>query len=67
VDATRKSADTAALAAELGTPSALVVAGAARTASPASVWELGVPVALLDGRPASRSAWAVLILDKLGD
>jgi hypothetical protein len=67
VDATRKPADTARQLAELGTPTALVVTGAARTASPASVWELDVPVALLDGRPASASAWAVLMLEKLAE
>jgi hypothetical protein len=67
VDATRKASDTAALVRELGNPTALVVTGAARTASPASVWELNVPVALLDGRPATASAWAVLLLDKLAE
>jgi hypothetical protein len=67
VDATRKASDTAALVRELGTPTALVVTGAARTASPASVWDLNVPVAMLDGRPATPSAWAVLLLDKLAD
>jgi hypothetical protein len=67
VDATRKASDTAALVRELGAPTALVVTGASRTASPASVWELNVPVALLDGRPATPAAWAVLLLDKLAD
>jgi hypothetical protein len=67
VDATRKASDTAALVRELGAPTALVVTGASRTASPASVWDLNVPVALLDGRPATASAWAVLLLDKLAE
>jgi hypothetical protein len=67
VDATRKASDTCRLLNELGSPTALFVTGAERTASPASVWGAGVPIALLDGRPASRSAWAVLLLDKLAE
>lgn len=67
VDATRKAADSNRILADLGTPSALVVTGAHRTASPASVWDTGVPVALLDNRPATRSEWAVLLLDKLAE
>jgi hypothetical protein len=67
VDATRKSSDTRATLRAIGTPDALVVTGAARTASPASVWQLGAPVAMLDGRAATAGAWAVLLLDKLAD
>jgi hypothetical protein len=29
------------------------------------VWELGIPIASVDARPASRGAWAVLLIDKL--
>jgi hypothetical protein len=67
VDATRKSSDTRAALRAIGTPDALVVTGAARTASPATVWHLGAPVALLDGRPATPGAWAILLLDKLAE
>ncbi|MGH8959596.1 MAG: hypothetical protein ACRDWT_00055 [Jatrophihabitantaceae bacterium] len=67
VDATRKPSDTRSMVREHGAPTALFVTGAARTASPASVWELGAPVALLDGRPPTRSSWAVLLLDKFAD
>lgn len=67
VDATRKTSDTARQLGELGSPTALFVTGAERTASPASVWDTGLPIALLDGRPASRSAWAVLLLDRLAE
>jgi hypothetical protein len=67
VDATRKASDAAAAMRRLGTPTALIVTGAARTTSPASVWQLDVPIALLDGRPATRSAWAVLLLEKLAE
>lgn len=67
VDATRKPADTQAALARLGAPTALVVTGAQHTSSPATVWDLGVPAALLDHRPATSSAWAVLLLDKLAE
>ena len=67
VDATRKSSDTRATLRAIGTPDALVVTGAARTASPATVWHLGAPVAMLDGRPATPGAWAILLLDKLAE
>jgi hypothetical protein len=67
VDATRKPADTRQALARLGAPTALVVTGAQHTCSPATVWELGVPAALLDHRPATTSAWAVLLLDKLSE
>jgi hypothetical protein len=65
VDATRKTADTRAMLDEIGQPDALIVTNASRTCSPASVWELGVPTVLLDGAPANRRAWAVLLLDEL--
>jgi hypothetical protein len=31
------------------------------------VWELNTPVALLDGRRATRGSWTALLLDKLAD
>ena len=67
VDARLKPSDTRAQLAGLGRPDALVVTSAERSASPASVWELGVPTAFLDGRPATRGGWAVLLIDKLAD
>ena len=66
-DAARKPADLRAAAGALGRVDALAVFGAARTTSPASVWELGVPVALLDGRRASRGTWTALLIDKLDE
>jgi hypothetical protein len=66
VDATRKPADLRRQLASLGRPSdALAVVHADRTASPASVWELGLPVLSLDGRPATRGAWAALLINGL--
>jgi hypothetical protein len=64
-DATRKPADTRSLIHVVGRADALIVVGAARTTSPASVWELDVPIALLDGRASSRGAWVALLVDKL--
>jgi hypothetical protein len=66
VDATRKPADMRRRLAALGRPSdALAVVNAAHTASPASVWALDAPIALLDGRPATRGTWAALLIDGL--
>ena len=66
VDATRKPADLGRQLVGLGRDTdALAVVKADRTASPASVWELGVPVASIDGRPATRGAWAALLINAL--
>ena len=65
LDAGRKPVDCQALLARVGRADAVVLAGAARTASPASAWELGVPFAMVDGRHATRGAWAVLLIDRL--
>lgn len=67
VDATRKPSDTRAALRRIGRTDALIVSGTSRTASPASVWALDTPTAMLDGRPATRVAWAVTLLDKLAD
>lgn len=65
VDATSKPTDARSMLAAFGPVSALAVVGAARTASPASLWDLGVGVMSLDGRPATRGAWAALLIDRL--
>lgn len=67
VDATSKPADARAFISALGGVSALAVVGAGRTASPAAVWDLGAPVRSIDGRPATRGAWAALLIDRLAD
>jgi hypothetical protein len=64
-DATRKTADTARHLAGLGRVDGLAVRGANRTADPATVLALDVPVALLDGRPATPRHWAALLCDRL--
>ncbi|HKS99686.1 MAG TPA: hypothetical protein VJT31_09180 [Rugosimonospora sp.] len=65
VDATRKTAETVRQLRSLGTVDAIAVYGAADCADPASVLGLGVPVALLDGRPADPHAWAALLSNLL--
>ena len=65
LDATRKTEDNQAELDRLGRVDALAVHGARRSASPASVWDLELPVALLDGRPATPAAWAALLFGLL--
>lgn len=65
VDATRKTIDLRRALSAVGRVDALAVTGAADTASPASVLHLGVPVALLDGVPASPQRWAVVLGEAL--
>jgi hypothetical protein len=65
VDSGRKSSDARRVLEAVRPVHSLFVTGAARTTSPASVWELGAPIELLDGRPATTGAWAALLLDAL--
>jgi hypothetical protein len=65
VDATRKVGDVADHLERLGGVDALVVHGADVTRDPASVLDLDVPVAMLDGRPATARAWADLLAGRL--
>ena len=67
VDATSKPADTRRALGSLGSPDALIVTNADRTTSPATVWELGIPIAMLGDRPSSGPAWAVLLLEALAE
>lgn len=62
VDATRKTEDSQRWLDSLGPVDALAVHSARRTSSPASVWELGAPVCLLDGRPAIDAEWFSLLM-----
>jgi hypothetical protein len=65
VDCGRKTEDLRAELAHLGPIDALIVANAADTASPATVWDLDIPIALVDGRRATAGTWAGLLLDAL--
>jgi hypothetical protein len=64
-DARWRTSDVRAMFAELPRTDAVAVVNAERTASPAALWELDLPVALLDGRPATPAAWTALLLDRL--
>lgn len=67
VPATRKTDDVAKWANRLGRTDGLVVTDVDASSDPASVLQLGFPVAWLDGRPATPGAWAGLIVDRLVD
>lgn len=67
VDATRKPSDSRRALAQIGTLDAVVVANAELSASPATVWDLGLPMALVDGRPAGPSSWAVLLVGRVSE
>jgi hypothetical protein len=61
VDARWKTEDTRVELDRLGRVDALVVHSAQLSASPASVWDLDLPLALLDDRAASTFAWTGLL------
>lgn len=65
VPATRKTDDVAKWASRLGRTDGLVVTDVDASSDPASVLQLGFPVAWLDGRPATPGAWAGLLVDRL--
>lgn len=66
VDATRKPADLARTLHGLGRVEALAVHRVAECADPTTVLDLGVPVALLDGLPATRAVWVALLEEQGG-
>jgi hypothetical protein len=65
VPATRKTRDVADWANRLRRADALVVTDVDASNDPASVLQLGIPVAWLDGRPATPGTWAGLIVERL--
>ncbi len=65
VPATRKTDDVAQWARRLGHADALMVTDVDASRDPASVLGLGMPVAWLDGRPATPGTWAGLLVDCL--
>jgi hypothetical protein len=64
-DARWRASDVRVLVGQLHRTDALAIVHADRTGSPAALWELNLPVALLDGRPATPAAWTALLLDRL--
>lgn len=65
VDAGRKPEDVEVWSDGLGGVDALAVSGLEATSSPASILAAGIPVARLDGHPASPSLWTALILERM--
>jgi hypothetical protein len=65
VSATSKTHDAAVWVDRLPSCDALLVTDVEASADPASVLELGPPVAALDGQPATAGAWASLIVERL--
>lgn len=65
VDATRKTDDARAQLAGLDTVDALAVHSAQLSTSPATVWDLDLPIALVDGRTANTAVWSGLMLGLL--
>ncbi|MDQ1718426.1 MAG: hypothetical protein QOE89_2379 [Pseudonocardiales bacterium] len=65
VDATRKVEDERARLDRIGGIDALALYSAKLSSSPATAWDLGLPIALLDGRPATTFAWSSLLFSAL--
>ncbi|MGC8463042.1 MAG: hypothetical protein ACP5P9_05160 [Acidimicrobiales bacterium] len=65
VSATHKAEDVAAWAEALGGLDALAVADAVCSTTPGSLLELGIPVASLDGQPATPALWAAVLVGQL--
>jgi len=65
VEASRKVEDLAAWSSDLGGLDALCLTGLDDTVSPATPLRTGIPVALLEGHPATPDRWADLLLTRL--
>jgi hypothetical protein len=65
VEATRKPYDVAGFAHAVGGFQALALSAVDDTSDPAAVLELGIPVARLDEKPATPSAWAALLAGRV--
>ncbi|MCL6538687.1 MAG: hypothetical protein K6T28_08920 [Acidothermus sp.] len=65
VPATRKTGDVAMWVKRLGSIDALVVTDVEASADPASVLQLGIPVARLDGEIATTRVWGGMIIQRL--
>jgi hypothetical protein len=65
VDAGRKPEDITAWSDAVGGIDALLVEDLASTTTPAAVLGAGIPVARIDGAPATAARWAALLTDRL--
>ncbi|OJV27848.1 MAG: hypothetical protein BGO26_16305 [Actinobacteria bacterium 69-20] len=67
VDATRKPDDTRRALGGLTRVDGIIVVNGRHTSSPASVWGIDKPIALLNGRRSTPTAWTVLLESKLAE
>jgi hypothetical protein len=65
VEATAKTEDTAAWVQALGGMDALALENLDATVSPAAALGLGLPVARIDGQPATAARWVATIVDRV--
>jgi hypothetical protein len=65
VDATRKTEDVQDWIDGVGSVDCLTLVGASLTRTPAATLQLGIPVVLLDGEPATAERWAGLLTGRL--
>jgi hypothetical protein len=65
VDATSKTHDIEAWAANLGGIDALALENTGATVSPAASLALGIPVARLNGQPATAARWVATVVDQV--
>ena len=66
-DAGRKTEDIAAWADTIGGLDAIAVNNTDDTVSPASILQVGIPVAIVDREPATPELWAELLIERLRD
>ncbi len=64
-DATRKTADLRRQMQRLGGVDAVILENVSATEDPAAALALGVPVAVLDGRRATRAAWSAVVVARI--
>jgi hypothetical protein len=65
VDSTAKTEDISAWAEALGGIDALALENLDATVSPASALAVGIPVARIDGQPATAARWVAAIVDRI--
>ncbi|HTT87324.1 MAG TPA: hypothetical protein VMF60_08155 [Acidimicrobiales bacterium] len=65
VDSTSKTGDVAAWIRAIGGVDALAIENLGATVSPADVLQLGLPVARIEGLPASPARWVATVVDRL--
>jgi hypothetical protein len=64
-DSTTKTQDIAAWVETLGGVDALALENIGGTTSPAAVLGTGIPVARLDGQPATAARWVATVVDRV--